>query len=106
MKKEKEAIRYACEVCATVLTTEHLLTKHMECHTETHDTVSQVIEDILCRVCDKLFDRVRSIEEHMSTQQPSDVITMKSDFKANVPETVEVESLFSCNQCNLSFQTL
>ena len=72
----------------------------MECHTATQDTVSQVIEDVLCRVCDKLFDRVCSIQEHMSTQHQSEGMNTKVDFKANAPENVEVESLFSCNQCD------
>ena len=51
-------------------------------------------------MCDKLFDRVCGIEEHMSAQHPSDEINPKVELKARLPGTVEVESLFSCNQCD------
>ena len=70
----------------------------MKSHSE--DAASQVIEDVLCNVCEQVFDNSADVKNHIDNQHST-----IGGAHVHHKETVELESLFSCDQCDYDSDT-
>ena len=68
--------RFLCKICHTTSGSDQGLIDHMVCHDVKQDAISQIIEDLLCTVCDKLFVSEEGITKHMSNQHTANATGM------------------------------
>ena len=74
--------------------------KKEETANEVQLVVNQLFEEILCKVCDSPFDNEGEIEKHLKKQHGPELRRSNNAKESKTTEPVEVESLFSCIQCD------
>ena len=97
----REEIRFQCQNCSTEVESEEQFKDHMACHDGKHDAVSQIMAELLCKVCDELFDSGKDIKKHMSNQHATNGAGKRNEgYCTEQTDLVNVESLQSCEKCD------
>ena len=72
----------------------------MAYHDRKQNDVSQIVEELLCKVCDRSFVMGDEMVNHISSDHFTKTTCENNGVPEQMPDLPDVEYLFSCNQCD------